>query len=77
MTTEFRTMTAETKDELLACEHETPSVFDMMWDSAMTFFKCVGVFAFICFAIGYFSDTKAQTKQCEPSKTVLARSIFK
>jgi hypothetical protein len=43
----------------------------------MTFFKCVGVFAFFCFAIGYFSDTKAQTKQCEPTKTVLARSIFK
>jgi hypothetical protein len=56
---------------------ESPSVADMMWDSMMTFFKCVGVFAFICFAIGYFSDTKAQTKQCEPSKTVLARSIFK
>jgi hypothetical protein len=56
---------------------ESPSVADMMWDSMMTFFKCVGVFAFICFAIGYFSDTKAQTKQCEPTKTVLARSIFK
>ena len=56
---------------------ESPSVADRMWDSMMTFFKCVGVFAFICFAIGYFSDTKAQTKQCEPTKTVLARSIFK
>ena len=56
---------------------ESPSVADMMWDSMMTFFKCVGVFAFICFAFGYFSDTKAQTKQCEPTKTVLARSIFK
>jgi hypothetical protein len=56
---------------------ESPSVADMMWDSMMTFFKCVGVFAFICFAIGYFSDTKAQTKQCEPTKTVLARNIFK
>ena len=77
MTTEFRTMTAEAKDELLACEHEVPSPFEMIWNSIMTFFKCVGVFAVICFAIGYFSDTKAQTKQCEPSKTVLARSIFK
>jgi hypothetical protein len=70
-------MTAETKDELLACEHEVPSPFEMMWDSMMTFFKCVGVFAFICFALGYFSTKQAQAKQCEPSKTVLARSIFK
>jgi len=77
MTTEFRTMTAEVKDDPLGDEQESPSVFEMMWDSAMTFFKCVGIFAVICFAIGYFSDTKAQTKQCEPSKTVLARSIFK
>ena len=56
---------------------ETPTIFEMMWDSAMTFFKCVGIFAVICFAIGYFSDSKAQSKQCEPTKTVLARSIFK
>jgi hypothetical protein len=77
MTTEFRTMTAETKDELLACEHETPSVFEMMWDSAMTFFKCVGIFAVICFALGYISTKQAQAKQCEPTKVVLARSIFK
>ena len=68
-------MTTEFKDDLI--DQNTPSVFEMMWDSAMTFFKCVGVFAVICFAIGYFADTKAQTKQCEPSKTVLARSIFK
>lgn len=58
-------------------DEETPTVFEMMWDYLMVFVKCVGVFAAICFAIGYFSDTKAQTKQCEPTKTVLARSIFK
>jgi hypothetical protein len=58
-------------------EQDSPTVFEMMWDSAMTFFKCVGVFAFICFAIGYFSVDKPQTTQCEPTKTVLARSIFK
>jgi hypothetical protein len=58
-------------------DEETPSVFERMWDYLMTFLKCVGVFVAICFAIGYFADTKAQTKQCEPTKTVLARSIFK
>ena len=58
-------------------EEETPTVFERFWDNLMTFVKCVGVFAAICFAIGYLSDTKAQTTQCEPSKTVLTKSIFK
>jgi hypothetical protein len=69
-------MTTEFKDDILADE-QSPTVFEMMWDSAMTFFKCVGIFAVICFALGYFSTKQAQAKQCEPSKTVLARSIFK
>jgi hypothetical protein len=69
-------MTTEFKDDILADE-QSPTVFEMMWDSAMTFFKCVGVFAVICFALGYFSTKQAQAKQCEPTKTVLARSIFK
>ena len=68
-------MTTEFKDDMIGHESQTP--FEMMWNSAMTFFKCVGVFAAICFALGYFNDTKAQAKQCEPTKTVLARSIFK
>jgi hypothetical protein len=69
-------MTTEFKDEILADE-ETPTIFEMMWNSAITFFKCVGVFAVICFVLGYISTKQAQAKQCEPSKTVLARSIFK
>lgn len=63
--------------QLVEDEEETPTVFERMWDYLMTFAKCVGVFVVICFAIGYFTDTKAQSKQCEPTKTVLARSIFK
>ncbi len=58
-------------------DEETPTVFERFWDNLMTFVKCVGVFAAICFAIGYFSIKQPQTTQCEPSKTVLARSIFK
>jgi hypothetical protein len=69
-------MTTEFNDEILA-DQESPTVFEMMWDSTMTFFKCVGVFAVICFALGYISTKQAQAKQCEPSKTVLTRSIFK
>ena len=58
-------------------DEETPTVFERFWDNLMTFVKCVGVFAFICFAIGYFSIDKPQTTQCEPTKTVLTKSIFK
>jgi hypothetical protein len=58
-------------------DEETPTVFERFWDNLITFVKCVGVFAAICFAIGYFSSTKAQTTQCEPTKTVLTKSIFK
>jgi len=65
------------KIQLVEDEEETPTVFERFWDNLMTFVKCVGVFAAICFAIGYFSIDKPQTTQCEPTKTVLARSIFK
>jgi hypothetical protein len=58
-------------------DEETPTVFERFWDNLMVFVKCVGIFAVICFALGYFSTKQAQTTQCEPSKTVLARSIFK
>ena len=58
-------------------EEETPTVFERFWDNLMTFLKCVGVFAAICFAIGYFSMDKPQTVQCEPTKTILAKGIFK
>ena len=58
-------------------EDETPTVFERMWDYLITFLKCVGVFVAICFAIGYYSIDKPQTTQCEPTKTVLAKGIFK
>ena len=63
--------------QLVEDEQETPSTWEWMWSSLMTFAKCVGIVVTICFAIGYFTDIKAQTKQCEPTKTVLARSILK
>ncbi len=68
-------MTTESDDDMIEYESRTP--IETMADYLMTFLKCVGVFAVICFAIGYYSSTKAQTTQCEPTKTVLARSIFK
>ena len=63
--------------QLVEDEDETPTVFERMWDYLITFLKCVGLFVAICFAIGYYSSTQAQSKQCEPTKKVLARSIFR
>jgi len=63
--------------QLVEDEEETPTVFERMWDYLMTFAKCVGIFAFMCFCLGYISTKQAQAKQCEPTKVVLARSIFK
>jgi len=68
-------MTTESDDDMIEYESQTP--IETMADYLMTFLKCVGVFAVICFALGYISTKQAQAKQCEPSKTVLARSIFK
>lgn len=58
-------------------EEETPTVFERFWDYLMTFFKCVGVFFVVCFCLGYYVSKQSQTVQCEPTKVVLARSIFK
>jgi hypothetical protein len=65
------------KIQLVEDEEETPTVFERMWDGLMVFAKCVGIVVTICFAIGYFSNKQEQTTQCEPTKVVLARSIFK
>ena len=65
------------KIQLVDMEEETPTVFERMWDGLLTFVKCVGIVVAICFAIGYFTDSNAQSKQCEPTKKVLTRSIFK
>ena len=68
-------MTTESDDDMIEYESQTP--IETMADYLMTFLKCVVVFAVICFVLGYISTKQAQAKQCEPSKTVLARSIFK
>lgn len=58
-------------------EEETLPVFDRMWKHLMTFFKCVGVFFVVCFCLGYYVSKQSQTVQCEPTKVVLAKGIFK
>ena len=58
-------------------EQDSPTVFEMMWDSGVTFFKCVGVFVFICFCLGYFTSSPAPERTCQRTTTDTIRSIFK
>ena len=64
--------------QLVEDEDETPTVFERMWDYLITFLKCVGIFFVICFCLGYFvSKQPSSVVQCEPTKVVLAKGIFK
>ncbi len=59
-------------------QEETPTVFETMWDYAMTFLKCVGAFAVACFIAGYIIYKQpSSVVTCQPTKAVLAKGIFK
>ena len=48
------------------------------WDGFMELMTVVGMVATICFIAGYvIVKQPSGVVQCEPTKTVLARSIFK
>jgi hypothetical protein len=73
-----------TKDKKIAfkcqehIEEEALEWYEVVWDYTMLLLKCVGAAAAVLFAIGYyFYSTPPTTKQCEPTKTVLAKGIFK
>ena len=59
-------------------EEETPSVFDKLWDGFMELMRLLGMVATIAFIAGYIvCQQPSSVVQCEPTKVVLARSIFK
>jgi hypothetical protein len=59
-------------------EYETPSTWEKMWDGFIDFMTLVGMVATVCFIAGYvIVNQPSSVVQCEPTKTVLARSIFK
>jgi hypothetical protein len=63
-------------DDML--EEETPSVFDRLWDGFLDLMTMLGMVATVAFIAGYIiAKQPSSVKQCEPTKTVLARSIFK
>lgn len=59
-------------------EEETPSVFDRLWDGFIELMTMLGMVATIAFIAGYivYSQPSSVT-QCQPTKVVLAKGIFK
>ena len=59
-------------------EEETPTVFERFWDAFVDLMALVGMVVTIAFIAGYVIYRQpSSVVQCEPTKTVLARSIFK
>lgn len=57
---------------------ETPTIFERLWDGFIELMALLGMVATIAFIAGYIvASQPSGVTQCEPTKTVLARSIFK
>jgi hypothetical protein len=70
------TYSKEQLDDII--EEETPTVFKRFWDGFLEVMTLVGMVATVCFIAGYvIVNQPSSVVKCEPTKTVLARSIFK
>jgi len=59
-------------------EEETPTIFERLWDGFLDLMTLVGMIATVCFIAGYvIVNQPSSVVQCEPTKTVLTKSIFK
>lgn len=59
-------------------EEETPTVFERLWDGFLEIMKLVGMVATVAFIAGYIVYIQpSSVVQCQPTKTVLTKSIFK
>jgi len=59
-------------------EYETPSVFEKLWDGFMELMRLLGMVATIAFLAGYIiAKQPSSVSQCQPTKVVLAKGIFK
>jgi hypothetical protein len=66
------------KIQLVEDEEETPSTWEKMWDGFIDLMTLVGMVATVCFIAGYvIVNQPSSVVQCEPTKTVLTKSIFK
>ena len=70
------TYSKEQLDDMV--EYETPTVFERLWDGFLEIMKLVGMVATVAFIAGYIVYIQpSSVAQCQPTKTVLAKGIFK
>jgi len=70
------TYSKEQLDDMV--EEETPTIFERLWDGFLDLMTLVGMIATVCFIAGYvIVNQPSSVVQCEPTKTVLTKSIFK
>ena len=59
-------------------EEETPTVFERLWEGFLELMTLLGMVAAVAFVAGcIIYKQPSSVVQCEPTKVVLSRSIFK
>jgi len=59
-------------------DEETPSTWEKIWNGFLELMTLVGMVATVAFIAGYVVAIQpSSVVQCEPTKTVLTKSIFK
>jgi hypothetical protein len=57
---------------------ETPTIFERIWDGFIELMALLGMVATIAFIAGYIvASQPSSVVQCQPTKVVLAKGIFK
>jgi hypothetical protein len=57
---------------------ETPTIFERIWDGFIELMALLGMVATIAFIAGYIVAIQpSSVAQCQPTKIVLAKEIFK
>jgi hypothetical protein len=59
-------------------EIESPTIFERLWDGFIELMTLLGLIATIAFVAGYIVAIQPSSViQCQPTKVVLAKGIFK
>ena len=57
---------------------ETPTIFERLWDGFIDLMTLLGMVATVAFIAGYIIAIQpSSVVQCQPTKIVLAKGIFK
>lgn len=64
--------------DLIDSDLETPTIFERLWDGFIDLMTLLGMVATVAFIAGYIIAIQpSSVVQCQPTKVVLAKGIFK